>query len=40
MMYRLWNIEVDIEDMKVFYYLVVNESIYFEDLYELNYFLV
>lgn len=38
--YRPWNIEADIEDTKVFYYPISNESIYPEDPYAPNYFLV
>ncbi|WP_026907985.1 ArsR/SmtB family transcription factor [Paucisalibacillus globulus] len=38
--YRPWNIEADIEDTKVFYYPISNESISPEDRYMPNNFLV
>ncbi|NPC92050.1 winged helix-turn-helix transcriptional regulator [Bacillus sp. WMMC1349] len=38
--YRPWNIEADIEGMKVFYYPVSNESITPNDQYTPNHFLV
>lgn len=38
--YRPWNIEADIEGIKVFYYPVANESIYPVDDYQPNQFLV
>lgn len=38
--YRPWNIEADIEDTKVFYYPVANESITPTDRYTPNHFLV
>jgi predicted DNA-binding protein YlxM (UPF0122 family) len=38
--YRPWNIEADIEDTKVFYYPIANESISPEDRYMPNNFLV
>lgn len=38
--YRPWNIEADIEDTKVFYYPIANESIHPDDQYTPNFFLV
>lgn len=38
--YRPWNIEADIEETKVFYYPISNESINPGDTYTPNYFLV
>ncbi|WP_141432223.1 helix-turn-helix transcriptional regulator [Bacillus sp. 03113] len=38
--YRPWNIEADIEDTKVFFYPIANESIAPHDKYLPNYFLV
>ncbi len=38
--YRPWNIEADIEDTKVFYYPVANESITPNDKYMPNHFLI
>lgn len=38
--YRPWNIEADIENTKIFYYPVSNESINPKDIYTPNYFLV
>ncbi|MFD2042875.1 ArsR/SmtB family transcription factor [Ornithinibacillus salinisoli] len=38
--YRPWNIEADIEDTKVFYYPIANESITPDDRYTPNNFLV
>ena len=38
--YRPWNVEGDIEGVKVFYYPVANDSIYPDDHYMPSYFLV
>lgn len=38
--YRPWNIEADLEDTKVFYYPIANESIHPDDQYTPNFFLV
>lgn len=38
--YRPWNVEADLEGMKIFYYPVANESIHPGDAYQPNNFLV